>query len=86
MSSIQSTPIDCPTRDAVSVVDRLQRDARGHHDVFHPGSVQNRRVRIGVERLDKDVPTPACQGGTHERSRILKAQQSSLDTDAPGQQ
>src|SRR5712692_1591849 len=86
MPSIESTSIDCPTRDAVTVVNLLQRDARGHHNVFHLGSVLNRSVRIGVKRLDKDTATPACQSGQHESSRILHAQQSSLDTDAPGSQ
>ena len=84
MSSIQSTLIDCPTRYAITVVNLLQRDARGHHDVFHLGSVLNSRVRIGVKRLDKDAATPARQAGTHERSRIFNAQQSSLDTNASG--
>lgn len=86
MSSIQSTLIDCPTRDAVTVMNLRQRDARGHHNVFHLGSVLNSRVRIGVKRLDKDTSTPTCQAGTHESSRIFNAQQSGLDTDASGQQ
>jgi hypothetical protein len=34
-----------------------------------------------VERLDQHPPAPARQAGTHERSRIVDAQQSSLDTD-----
>ena len=84
MSPVQPALIDCPTRDALTVVHLLQRDARGRHDVFHPGSVPNSRVRIGVKRLDEDAPTPVCQPGTNERSRIFKAQQSSLDADAPG--
>src|SRR5215472_16244249 len=33
--SIESTSIDCPTRYAVTVVNLLQRDPRGHHNVFH---------------------------------------------------
>jgi hypothetical protein len=86
MPSIESTSIDCPTRYAVTVVNLLQRDARGHHDVFHPGGVLNSSVRIDVKRLDKDAATPACQAGTHERSRIVNAQQSSLDTNASGKQ
>jgi len=49
----------------------LQRDDRGHHNVFHLGSVLNSSVRISVKRLDKG-------------SCIINAQQSSLDTDAPG--
>jgi hypothetical protein len=84
MSSIQPTLIDCPTGYAVTVVNLRQRDARGHHNVFHPGSVPNSRVRIGVKRLDKDPSTPTCQAGTHESSRILNAQQTSLYTDASG--
>jgi len=84
MSSIQPTLIDCPTRHAVTVVNLRQRDARGHHNVLHPGSVLNSRVRIGVKRLDQDASTSTCQAGTHERSRIFNAQQSRLDTDASG--
>ena len=74
MASLQSTLIDCPTRDAVTVVNLLQRYARGHHDLFHLGSVLDSRVRIVVKRLDKDTPTPARQAGTDESSRILNAQ------------
>jgi hypothetical protein len=84
MPSTDATSIDCPTRYAVTVVNLLQRDARGHHNVFHLGSVLNSSVRIGVKRLDKHAATPACQSGKHESSRIINAQQSSLDTDAPG--
>jgi hypothetical protein len=84
MSSVQAASIDCPTRHAVTVVHLRQRDARGEHDVFHPGSVLHGRVRVDVKRLDQDASTPACQAGTHERSRIFNAQQSSLDTDASG--
>src|SRR5689334_11712285 len=86
MPSIESTSIDCPTRYAVTVVNLLHRDARRHHNVFHLRSVLNSSVRLGVKRLDKDTATPPCQSGTHERSRIFDGQQSSLDTDAPGQQ
>ncbi len=68
------------------MVNLLQRDARGHDNVFHLGSVAHSSVRIGVKRLDEDAATPACQSGKHERSRIFTAQQSSLDTDAAGQQ
>ena len=86
MPSFESTSIDCPTRYAITVVNLLERDARRHHNVFHLGSVQNSSVRIGVKRLDKDAATPACQSGKRVGSRIIPAQQSSLDTDAPGQQ
>jgi len=82
MSFIQSTSIDCPARYAVTMVNLLQRNARGHHNVFHLGCVLNCSARIGVKRLDKDAPAPACQAGTHESSCIFNAQQSSLDTDA----
>jgi hypothetical protein len=68
------------------VVNLLQRDARGHDNVFHLGSVVHSNVRIGVKRLDKDAATPACQSGIHERSRIVTGQQSRFDTDAAGQQ
>ena len=84
MASIQSTLIDCPTRYAVTVVNLLQSDARGHHNVFHLGRLLNSRLRIGIQRLDKDAPTSACQARTHERSRIFRTQQSSLDTNASG--
>ncbi len=84
MSSIESSSIDCPTRYAVTVVNLLDRDARGHDNVFHFFSVLKSSVRIGVKRLDKDAATPACQAGKHESSRIFNAQQSSLDADAPG--
>ena len=86
MPSIEGASIDCPTRQAIAVVNLLQHDARGHDDAFHLGSVVQRSVRIGVERLDKDAATQARQSGTHERSRIFTAQQSRLDTDASGQQ
>jgi hypothetical protein len=84
MSSIQSTLIDGPTRYSVTVVNLLERDARGHHDVLHRGSTLNSRVRILVKRLDKDAPTPARQARTHESSRIFNAEQSSLDGNASG--
>jgi hypothetical protein len=83
---IESPSIDCPTRHAITVVNLLQGDARGHDNVFHLGSVLNGGVRISVKRLDKDAATPACQSGKHESSRIINTQQSSLDTDASGQQ
>jgi len=86
MPSGECTSIDCPTRYAVPVVNLLQRDARGRHDVFHLGSVPHSSVGSGVKRLDKDAATPARQSGTHESSRIFNAQQSSLDTDASGYQ
>jgi hypothetical protein len=71
MPSIESTSIDCPTRYAATVVNLLQRDARGHHNVFHLGSVLNSSLRIGVKRLDEDAATSACQSGKHESSRII---------------
>jgi hypothetical protein len=86
MSSVEPTPIDCPTRDAVTVVNLLQSDARGYHDVFHLRSVLNSSVGIGVKRLDEDAPTSACQAGMHERSRVFSAQQPGLDTYASGEQ
>jgi hypothetical protein len=84
MPSIEGTPIDRPTRYAITVVDLLQRDARRYHNVFHPGSVLNSRVRISVKWLNKDAATSASQSGKHESLRILNTQQSSLDTDASG--
>ncbi len=86
MSSLEPTSIDCPTRHAITVVDLLKRDTRGRDNVFHPAGVLNSRVRIGVQRLDKDAATAACQAGTHECPCIFNAQQSSLDTDASRQQ
>ena len=86
VSSLEPTSIDCPTCYAVPVVDLLQRDPGGRHNVFHLAGALNGRVRIGVERLDEDAATAACQAGTHERSRIFNAQQSSLDTDASREQ
>jgi hypothetical protein len=68
------------------MVNLLQRDARGHENVFHLGRVAQSSVRIGIERLDKNAATPARHSGTHERSRIVTAQQSRLDTNASGQQ
>jgi hypothetical protein len=68
------------------VVNLIQRDARGHHDIFHPGSVLNSRIRFGVKRLDQHAPTSARQAGTHESSRIVNAQQAGLDRDASRQQ
>jgi hypothetical protein len=84
MPSLQSTSIDGPTREVVTVVNLRQRDARRHHNVFNPRRVLNSRVRIGVKRLDQDASTSACQAGTHESPRVVNAQQSSLDTDASG--
>ena len=49
---IEAASIDCPTRWAIPVVNLLQRDARGHDNVFHLGSVVHSSVRIGVEWLD----------------------------------
>jgi hypothetical protein len=66
------------------MVNLRQRDAGRYHDAFHPGSVLNSRVRIGIKRLDKNASTPIRQAGTDESSRIFNAQQSSLDTDASG--
>ena len=82
MPSIERTPIDRPTRYAVPVVNLLQRDARGHHNVFHLGSVLNSNRGVGIERFYKDAATPACQSRKHESSRIFTRQQSSLDTNA----
>ena len=86
MASVEGASIDCPTREAIPMVNLLQRDARGHENVLHLGRVAHRNIRIGIERLDKDAATPASQSGTHERSRIVTAQQSRLDTNASGQQ
>ena len=86
MSSIQSTLIDGPTGYAVTVVDLLEGDARGHHDVFHLGRLLNSRLRILIQRFDKDAPTSVRQARTHESSRVFSAQQSSLDANASGQQ
>jgi hypothetical protein len=82
MSSLEPTSIDCPTRYAITVVDLLQCDTRGRHNVFHLAGVLNSSVSIGVKRLDKYAATAVCQTGAHESSRIFNAQQSSLDTDA----
>jgi len=84
MPSIESTSINRPTRYAVAVVNLLQGDARGRHNLFHRGSVLNSSFRIGVQRLDQNAPAPAYQSGAHESSRIINDQQSRLDTDAPG--
>jgi len=84
MPSIESASIDCPTRYAVTMANLLQRDACRHDNVFYRGSMVNSNFRIDVKRLDKDATTPACQSGQHESSRITNAQQSSLDTNAPG--
>ena len=74
MPSVESTPIDCPTRDAVTVVNLLQSDARGYHDIFHLRGVLNSSGWIGIKRLDEDTATSPGQAGTHERSRIFAAQ------------
>ena len=84
MPPIESTSIHRPTRYAVTVVDLLQGNARGHHYLFHLSSVLNRSVRIGIQRFDKNAPAPACQSRKHESPRIINAQQSSLDADTPG--
>jgi hypothetical protein len=55
------------------VVNLLERDACGQHNVFHLGRVPNGSIRIGVKRLDKDTATPAGQSGTNESSRIINA-------------
>jgi len=85
MASLQPTPIDCPARHAVSVVNLWQGDARGHHIIFHACSVTDSRPGVGVKRLDKDAATPVRQSRTHEGARIGERQQSSLNTDAAGQ-
>jgi hypothetical protein len=53
------------------VVNLLQRDARGHHNVFHLGSVLNGSLRIGVKRLDKDAAIPACQSASFALSNPI---------------
>jgi hypothetical protein len=68
------------------VVNLLQCDARVYHNFFHPGSVLDGSVRIGVKRLDKETATPARQSGQHECARIVNGQQPSLDANASGQQ
>jgi len=84
--SIECTLIDGPTRDSIPVVNLRERDPRGHHNLFHPGSVLKGNVRIGVQRLDQDATAPVRQSGMHEGARVFNAQQSSLDINAPGQQ
>jgi len=86
MPAIEGASIDCPARYAVTVVNLLQRDARGHNNFFHLGSVLDSSVKIGIKRLDKDAATLACQSGKYKGSRIIHTQQSSLDTDTPRQQ
>jgi hypothetical protein len=80
MSAIECTVIDCPTRYSVTMVNLLQRNARGHHNIFHPVSVLNSSLRIGVKRLDKHAATSVCQSRKHESSGIVNAQQSGFDT------
>ncbi len=84
MPSPECTAIDRPTRDAVPVVDLLERDAGGHDDVFHLRRVLKSSVRTRVKRLDEHATAAVCQAGTYERSRIVNAQQSSLDTNTAG--
>jgi hypothetical protein len=84
MPAIECPAIDCPTRYSVTMVNLLQRNARGHHNIFHRGSMLNSSVRIGVKRLDKHAATSVCQSRKHESSGILSAQQSGLDTNASG--
>jgi hypothetical protein len=86
MSSIDGTPIDCPTRNAVTVVNLFQRDASRHHNVFHLGSMFNSSVSVGVERLNQHAATPIRQSGPYESSRIIGAQQSSLNTHASAEE
>lgn len=45
MASLQRTLIDGPTRDSITVVNLLERDARGRHDVLHRGSMLNGGAR-----------------------------------------
>jgi len=69
--SFEATSIDRPTRRAITVVNLLERDARGDNNVFHPSSVAQGIVKISIKRLDQDPPTPGGQPGTHERSRVF---------------
>jgi len=73
MPSFECTPIDGPTRYAVTVVNLLERDARGHHNVLHLGGMLHSSVSILVQWLDQDAAAPAGQAGTHESSRIFNA-------------
>jgi hypothetical protein len=67
------------------MVNLFQGDARGHHNIFHAGSVLNSHIGIEVKRLDKDAATPVCQSRTYESARIANRQQSSLETHSSGQ-
>lgn len=58
MPSIESASIDCPTRQAVTVVNLFQPDTGGHHDIFHLAGVLNSNIGVGVERLDEYAATP----------------------------
>jgi len=86
MSSIESTPIDCPTGYVVTVVHLFQRDAGRDYDVFHRGDVLKGGVRIGIKRLEEDAATPGRQSGEHEGAGILHGEQSGLDRDASREQ
>ncbi len=86
MASIQSALIDCPTRQAVPVMDLFQGDARGQDYFFHPGRVLESRFAIAIQRLDENAPASLCQARTHESPRIVGAQQPGLDSDPSGQQ
>lgn len=52
MPSSQCASIHCPTRYAVAVVNLLQPDSRGNHNVFHFSNVLNSSIGVGIERLD----------------------------------
>jgi len=82
--SIEPPSIDCPTRYAVSVVNLLQGDARGQHDIFHASRVLNSNLGIEVKRFDQDPAAPGYQSRTYKCARIITRQQSSFDIDTPG--
>ena len=78
MAPLECALIDFPARHAVTVMNLLKLDARAHHDVLHSGGMLNGNIQILVKRLNQDATTPVCQSGTHESSRVLSGQQSSL--------
>jgi hypothetical protein len=66
------------------VVNLFNADARGHHDIFHSGSVLDSHRGIEIKRLDKDATAPLRQSRTHEGARIVSRQQTSLEAGASG--
>jgi hypothetical protein len=66
-----SPPIDGPRRDAVAMVDLLERHASFEQDALDRGSVSGRSGGIVVKRFDERTHAARGDRGTDEHARIV---------------